>query len=217
MQNALVAPAGDVKLQIVRKDAWLPDVLRSFNPRSNLGQYVKTLLWYLPRDAALELVDRLKATLIAESALSLRHFHCERGVWDDLGCVGTKVVTTAGVGAIVDAFQNTVELETFNYHGIGTGGTAEAVGDTALVTELTTEYVSDGTRATGTQGENGANVYQTVATNTVDAAVAITEHGIFTQATVGGVLLDRTLFAVVNLGSGDSLQSTYEITFTAGS
>ena len=129
-----------------------------------------------------------------------------------------RVVTTVGVNAIVDAFQNTFELETFNFHGIGTGATAEAIGDTALVTELTTEYSTDNTRATGVQGEGAsANIYQTVGTNTVDAAVGIQEHGIFTQAaTGGGTLLDRTVFATVNLANGDSLESTYELTVAAG-
>jgi len=137
----------------------------------------------------------------------------------ELGLASMRVVTTAGVNAIVDAFQNTVEVETFKYHGIGTGGTAEAVGDTALVTELTTQYNPDSTRATGTTTEGAsANIYRTVGTNTVDSSAAVTEHGIFTQAaTGGGTLLDRSVFTAVNLASGDSLQSTYDLTLTAGS
>lgn len=136
----------------------------------------------------------------------------------DYGVVGYRVVTDAGVAAIVDAFQNTFEVENFNFHGIGTGGTAEAAGDTALVTELTTEYQTDNTRATGTQGEGAsANIYQSVGTNTVDASVAIVEHGLFSQAaTGGGTLLDRTVFSVINLSNGDSLQSTYELTVNSG-
>lgn len=136
----------------------------------------------------------------------------------DYGVVGYRVVTTAGVEALVDAFQNTFEPETFNFHGIGTGTNAEAVGDTSLQTELTTEYNPDSTRATGSQGEGAtADIYQTVGTNSVDASVAITEHGIFTQAaTGGGTLLDRTVFTVINLTSGDSLQSTYELTINDG-
>lgn len=55
------------------------------------------------------------------------------------------------------------------------------------------------------------------ATLTPSAPVAITEHGIFSQAaTGGGVLLDRSVFSVVNLASGDSLQATYDLTFAAG-
>jgi hypothetical protein len=139
------------------------------------------------------------------------------GRWADLGLASMRVVTNAGVGYIVDCFQNLEELEDMKYHGIGTGTTSETPSDTALVTELTTQYDPDNTRATGTQVENGANVYQTVGTNLVDSGVAITEHGILDQAAVGGgVLLDRSVFSVINLGSGDSLQSTYDFTCTAG-
>lgn len=136
----------------------------------------------------------------------------------DLGLISTRVVTNNGVGFIVDAFQNLVEPENMKFHGIGTGTTAEAVGDTALVTELTTQYSPDNTRATGSTTETSSNIYRTVGTNAVDATVAITEHGIFTQAaTGGGTLLDRSVFAAINLVSGDSLQTTYDLTLTAGS
>ncbi len=120
---------------------------------------------------------------------------------------------------MVDALQNLVEPENFKYHALGTGANAEAVGDTALQTELTTQYNPDSTRATGTTVEGAsANIFRTVGTNTLDAAAAITEHGVLTQAaTGGGTLLDRSVFSVVNLGSGDSYQSTYELTIGAGS
>jgi hypothetical protein len=140
------------------------------------------------------------------------------GTQINYGLASTRVVTDAGVGFIVDAFQNSVELETMKYHALGTGSTAEAAGDTALVTELTTEYTVNSTRATGTTAENAANIYESVATNTVDATVALREHGVLSQAaTGGGVLLDRTLFSAINLVSGDSLASTYRLTLTAGS
>lgn len=149
--------------------------------------------------------------------LWLRVFRANGDV-EDLGLASLRVVTTAGVGYIVDAFQNLTELENLKYHGIGTGATAEAVGDTALVTESTTALNPDSTRATGSTTEAAANIYRTVGTNTVDASVACTEHGIFSQAaTGGGTLLDRSVFSVVNLASGDSLQTTYDFTVTAGS
>jgi hypothetical protein len=139
------------------------------------------------------------------------------GRWMDYGLASLRVVTDTGVGYIVDAFQNTVELENMKFHGIGTGTNAEAAGNTALQTELSTVYNPDNTRATGSTTENGANVYRTVGTNTVDGSAAITEHGIFSQAaTGGGVLLDRSVFSAVNLASGDSLQSTYDFTITSG-
>lgn len=135
-----------------------------------------------------------------------------------LGLVSLRVVTDTGVGFIVDAFQNSVELENMKYHGFGTGSNAEAAGNTALDTELTTQYASDNTRPTGSTTEGAtANIYRTVGTLSPDATVAITEHGIFSQAaTGGGVLLDKSLFSAVNLVSGDSLQITFDLTLTSG-
>ncbi len=154
---------------------------------------------------------------------SFPQFASEKGFRHEnifLGLASFRVVTTAGVNFIVDAFQNTVELEDLKYHGIGTGSTAEAAGDTALVTELTTEYTGN-VRATGTTTEGAsANIYRTVGTNTLDGTpgAALREHGIFSQAaTGGGTLLDRTVYAAITLSSGDSLQSTYDHTQTAGS
>lgn len=138
-----------------------------------------------------------------------------------LGMASMKLVTTAGVNFIVDAFQNSVEVENLKYHGYGTGTTAESAAHTALVTELTTEYATDNTRPTGTTTEGAsANIYRTVATLSPNAGgtIAVTEHGIFDQAAnSGGVMLDRSVFSAVNLvASADSLQTTYELTFPSG-
>lgn len=140
----------------------------------------------------------------------------------ELGLASMRVVTTAGVNYLTDAFQNTTELENLKFHGYGVGTTAEAVGDTALVTEETTQYATDSTRPTGTTTEGAsANIYRTVATYSPDSGGtrAITEHGVFSQAaTGGGTLLDRSVFSAVNLVAGsDSLQSTYDYTTAAGS
>lgn len=144
------------------------------------------------------------------------------GSLENLGLASLRVVTTAGVNFIVDAFQNIVEVENLKYHGYGTGTNAEAAGDTALQIELTTQYNPDNTRPTGTTTEGAsANIYRTVATFTPDSGgtIAVTEHGIFSQAaTGGGTLLDRSVFSAVNLNSanGDSLQTTYELTLPSG-
>jgi hypothetical protein len=142
---------------------------------------------------------------------------------DDLGLVSCRVVTNSGVQYIVDAFQNLTELENLKFHGVGTGTTAEAATQTGLVTELTTQYSSSNVRPTGTLGEQSgnANVFETTATITVSAAVAVTEHGIFSQAAVAApstsnVMLDRSVFAAVNLASGESLQATYQLTLPSG-
>lgn len=173
----------------------------------------------LYRGARRVLIARQFGIATIYGSLWLRKIDGKTGEVTDYGLASMRVVTTAGVNAIVDAFQNTVEVETFKYHGIGTGTNAEASSDTALQTELTTQYNPDNTRATGTQGEGAsANIYRTVGTVTVDASAAITEHGVFTQAaTGGGTLLDRSVFSAVNLASSDSLQVPYELTIPAGS
>jgi len=138
----------------------------------------------------------------------------------DYGLASLRVVTTTGVGYIVDSFQGSVEPENMKYHGFGTGGAAEAVGNIALTTELTTEYAVDNVRPTGSTEEGAsANIFKTIGTLTIDSGTpAITEHGIFSQAAVaGGVLLDRTLFGAINLVSADSIVATYQLTFSAGS
>lgn len=135
----------------------------------------------------------------------------------DYGVLSRRKVTTAGVAYLRNCFLGTSEPEVINYHGFGTGTTAESNGDTALVTELTTQYATDNTRLTGTQGNNGANVYRTQATLSPDTGgtIAITEHGVFTAATAG-TLWDRSVFSAVNLVAGsDSLQVTYDLTISA--
>jgi hypothetical protein len=189
-------------------------------PRSLLGQVIAHCFPYLPDELADELLERLKACVVVESSLALVHWH---GIWsdtpgrrDDHGIVGRKVVTDLGVAHIVDTFDNTLATGDMRYHGLGTGGAAEAVGNTALTTELTTAYNPDSTRATGTFSQPSANVSQSVATNTVDGAAAVTEHGVFAAATGAVTMLDRTLFTVINLASADSLQSTYQLSLASG-
>lgn len=162
------------------------------------------------------LVNRLLGIGVLTSKLSAVLIGRD-GKRHDLGVLSYRVVTNNGVGFIVDAWQNIVELENMKYHGVGTGTTAEAATDSALVTESTTVLNPDSTRATGTTTESAQNAFQSVGTVTFDGAAAITEHGLFSQAaTGGGVLFDRSVFSAVNVVSGDSIQFTYTVTFTAG-
>jgi hypothetical protein len=229
MFNGKVQPKGNIGMQVIRHniDNSIIGLLKDSSPfAKNLYPgvrkwRVKNLHNSMPGIMNLVLYKSLfKAIpfpgLYATSALRLKIIKAD-GTVINLGLASVKVVTTTGVGFIVDAFQNLVELENMKFHGLGTGAAAEAAGDTALGTELTTQYNPDSTRATGTTTENGATVYRTVATNTVDASAAVTEHGILSQAaTGGGVLLDRSVFSVINLANGDGIQSTYDLTLTAG-
>lgn len=205
-------PTGTLRLRVIRKE----EAPFSWRLRNALRW---SFFWgWLTTWLAIGF-SKLTGVMVATSALRLLVIKAD-GRRIDYGIVGRRVVTTAGVNFLVDAFQNSVEIELFNYHAIGTGSTAEAVGDTALVTELTTEYTPDNTRATGTQGEGAtANIYQSVGLNTLSGAGAsLREHGLMSQAaTGGGTLWDRTVYALITLNDGDALQSTYEVTFTAGS
>lgn len=129
----------------------------------------------------------------------------------DYGVLGYRVVTTAFVNFVVDQLQTeTSVFGDFKYHDSGVGTTAENIADTGIET-------TDGeSRATGTQTESAANAYRSVGTISYTTTKAITEHGLFNDATTG-TLMDRTVFAAINVVNGDSIQFTYTITFTAGS
>ena len=133
------------------------------------------------------------------------------------GVVSRRVVTNNGVAFIVDAWQNSVELENMKYHGCGTGTTAEAAGDSALVTESTTALNPDSTRATGTQTEPATHQLTSTGVVTFDNSAAITEHGLFSAATTGtGVLFDCSVFSAINVVSGDSISFAYTVSFSSG-
>lgn len=147
--------------------------------------------------------------IMVEKLIDGEYVNVPHSVVKDYGVVSRRVVTNAGVAALANAFLNTFEPEIFNYHASGTGGTAEAATDTALVTEVET-------RVAGTQSSPAGGQYRTVATVSYTATRTITEHGIFSQLAVGGTLWDRSLFTGIPVVSGDSIQFTYTVTFTAG-
>ncbi len=133
-----------------------------------------------------------------------------REVKSDRRVVKNRCVTSAFVNALVDALQSPVYVNVYKYHDAGTGTGNEAAGDTTLGTPW------GGARVAGTQVEGAsANIYKTVATIEFTGTFAITEHGIFSAST-GGTLMDRSKFAAINVGNGDKIEFTYEITFPSG-
>jgi hypothetical protein len=144
------------------------------------------------------------------------------GRMEHLGLLSTKVVTDAGVAFLVDDWDvntasGTNDITTLKFHGCGTGVAAEAAADTALGTESTTALNPNSTRATGTQTQPTAPQLRSVGTLTFDASAAVTEHGLFSDATTGaGTLWDRSVFAAINVVSGDSIQFTYTCTVSSG-
>ena len=132
----------------------------------------------------------------------------------DLGLLGKRVVTDAGVGALVNDWDDdSDDITIFNFHDSGTSATAENQTDTNLIAEA-----GPATRATGTKSQPSANIIRSVGTIAYTGTLAIVEHGLFSTANRATDLLwDRTVFSVINVVSGDSIQFTYECTFTAGS
>jgi hypothetical protein len=131
----------------------------------------------------------------------------------DLGVLGRRVITDAGVAYLVDDWDSgAAGITLMNYHDSGTNNTAENQTDTTLGTQA-----GPTTRATGTKSQPSANVLRSVGTISYSGTLAIVEHGLFDQAAQGGTLWDRTVFATINVVSGDAIQFTYDCTLTAGS
>jgi hypothetical protein len=206
----------------------MQDFIRRYNPKSDLGKLILKAAPHLPIEMAYDLVDRLASIVVAETALGVkvRRF-CERsGLWvvDDYGMRPCKVITTAGVNFLVADWDGTASMDTMKFHGLGTGTGTESVSQTALGTELTTQYATANVRATGSLTVGSANnIFSTVGANTLSATpgASVSEFGLFSSATVGaGTMWDRvtsnTTFGPYPLVSGNTLTSTYQVTFTPG-
>jgi len=124
--------------------------------------------------------------------------------------VAHALITDSGETAIRDLLI----ASNYKYHGLGSGSTAAAEGDTGCQTEFTTQYNPDNTRATGSQTNNGADIYRSVGTNTVDATATARNFCLMSQAaTGGGTMLTKIVFAGdISLSSGDGVQTTYDLT-----
>lgn len=117
-----------------------------------------------------------------------------------------NLVVTAGLGWI--ASRMTATPTTMGYMALGSSSTAVTAADTALGTQL-------GTRVTATGSTTGAQTTYSATFAAGNATGAVVEAGIF-NASTSGTMLCRTVFAVVNKGTSDSLVVTWVITL-AGS
>jgi len=195
------------------KDGKIKDTFWQKFKSWRLGRKIR--LGHVPRGRqAAEVIKAINDTcsgLFGEiwGLLSIKVFHGD-GTETDYGVVSTQKVTTAFRDRMVAALQNstTSPMDVFKYHGCGTGTTAEANTQTALVTEV-------GSRVSGTQATDGnAYVYRSVATITPGGVYSITEHGLFSAST-SGTLMDRSLFTAIGVTATDSIQFTYDCTFSA--
>lgn len=164
-------------------------------------------------DRAAQIADQKKRGRVVQGYLTVVVYHPDGSKGETYGPYKNTIVND-GEDFLVDAFQGAQEPETIRYHAIGTSSAAVAETQSACQSELTTEYSSDNTRATGSLAEgSGTNVFRTVGTNTVDSGVTIEEFCLMTNATVGsGVMWTRILTGSITLSASDSLQTTYDLT-----
>jgi hypothetical protein len=155
--------------------------------------------WFLPSRHRIVMTGKLAARVF------------RNGKWRNLGIIATKKVTTAFVNYLTASLQNqtTSPIDIFKYHDSGIGTNVEDPANTTLQTP------TGDARVTGTQVQGAsANIYRSVATITYAAAKAVTEHGLFSAST-SGTLMDRSVFSVINVGIGEKIEFTYELTSQA--
>ncbi len=136
---------------------------------------------------------------------------------DERRMVRDKVVTDDFCEDIVDNLITEVAaFGNYKYHHSGTGVGAESAADSGLGTpELDA-------RTVGTQVEHASKTYKSITTETFDDTAAITEHGLFNTAgaggppVTGGILMDRTKFAAINVVNTNQIEWTFTIAFTSG-
>lgn len=114
-----------------------------------------------------------------------------------------NLVVTAGKGFVASRMKDTTQ-GAMSHMAIGTGSTAVAVGNTALVSE------ADRNALTSTS-VSGASLTYTATFGAGEGTGAITEAGLL-NASSAGTMLCRTVFAVVNKGSQDSMTITWTVT-----
>lgn len=164
---------------------------------------------FIPKSKTMN--PRSQNTVTLRAALSAKVLRAGIGKkWEDLGVISVQKVTTAFVNYLVDGLQNSsTPMDVFRYHDSGTGTNPEDKANTVL------QIPCGESRDVGSQTEGSSgNIYKTVATHTYSGSFAITEHGVFSAAAVG-VLLDRSVFGAINVGIGDKIEFTYELTCQA--
>lgn len=114
-----------------------------------------------------------------------------------------NLVVTAGKGYVASRMKDATATA-MSHMAIGTDNTTAAVGQTALSSEA-----ARGALTSTTVSTNTIAYVETFAAGT--GTGAIVEAGVF-NASSGGTMLCRTVFAVVNKGSADAMTITWTIT-----
>lgn len=118
-----------------------------------------------------------------------------------------NLIVNGGFDFICNAIGAVSQPGEMSYIAVGTGSTAAAATQTALITQLA---ISAATYA-HTAGTKVLTLTTTFAAGT--ATGAITEAGVFNAASAG-TMLDRVVFSVINKGADDTLTATFQFTLS---
>lgn len=122
---------------------------------------------------------------------------------------GFNVVTTVGkefLASFLSSAAAGAATFTGKYIAIGTDSTAEAVGNTALGTEVS--------RHTGTASYLSGQIFQVTATFATGSGTgAIVEYGLLSSNT-GGTLIARDTESAINKGANDTLTVVAQMTLS---
>lgn len=114
-----------------------------------------------------------------------------------------NLVVTAGKGYVASRMKDTTQAA-MSHMAIGTGTTAAAVANTALVSEVDRNALTSTT-------VSGSTITFVATFGAGEGTGAITEAALL-NASSSGTMLCRTVYAVVNKGSQDSMTVTWSVT-----
>ena len=114
-----------------------------------------------------------------------------------------NLVVTAGKGYVASRMKDTT-AGAMSHMAVGTDSTAAAAGDTALGTESG--------RVALTSSTVSGNVITYVASFPAGTATAALTEAAILNASSGGTMLCRTVYATVNKGSSDAMTISWAIT-----
>ena len=117
-----------------------------------------------------------------------------------------NLIVDTGLNFICDRMKD--DETAMTHMALGSGSTAAAAGDTTLGSQLGSREALDSSTVTNNQ------IVYVASFEAGDATGAVTEAGIF-NASSSGTMLCRTVFAVVNKQSDDTLTVNWTITLTA--
>ena len=116
-----------------------------------------------------------------------------------------NLVVTVGKEHTISRLKDTTQAA-MSHMALGTGTTAAAIADTALETEA-------GRIALSSSTVSGASIQYVATFGAGTATGAITEAGIFNDASAGEMLC-RTVFSEINKGAQDSVTVTWTVSIT---